>query len=203
MVIKSASFIISNTDIKKCPIDNRPEYAFIGRSNVGKSSLINSLCNKKKIAKTSSRPGKTQLINHFLINENWYLVDLPGYGYAKTSKSNKKQFQKLITKYFKERNQLVNAYLLIDIRHDPQKIDIDFMKWLVENYIPFSIVFTKVDKLKNSVVEKNIEFYKKSLLENSWETTPPVFKTSSIKNIGSDELLSDIKRLNDSIKKLI
>ena len=137
MLIKSAEFIVSNSDISKCPNDLLPEYAFIGRSNVGKSSLINSLCNKKKLAKTSSKPGKTQLINHFLINNNWYLVDLPGYGYTYTSKKNKKQFQKLISEYFKKRKQLINAYLLIDIRHEIREIDISFMKWLIYNYVSF------------------------------------------------------------------
>ncbi len=157
MQIRSATFVISNSDVAKCPNSHLPEYAFIGRSNVGKSSLINALCNKKNLAKTSSRPGKTQLINHFLINQNWHLVDLPGFGYARVSKTQKKVFQKFVTNYFKERKQLVNAFLLIDIRHDPQPIDMNFMEWLGENQIPFSIIFTKADKLKPAAIERNIK----------------------------------------------
>ena len=156
MRIKSAKFVISNSEISKCPQGSIPEYAFIGRSNVGKSSLINSLSNKKKLAKTSSRPGKTQLINHFLINENWYLVDLPGYGYARVSKTQKKIFQTFITKYFKYRIQLVNAFLLVDIRHEPQSIDLNFMEWLGDNLIPFSIVFTKADKIMWSQIKVTV-----------------------------------------------
>jgi len=148
MHIKTATFVVSNQDVSKCPKNNFPEYAFIGRSNVGKSSLINMLTNQKKLAKTSGRPGKTQLINHFLINEQWYLVDLPGYGYARVSKSSKKTFQKFITSYFQQRKQLVSAFVLIDIRHEPQQIDLNFMQWLGEHQIPFSIIFTKSDKLK-------------------------------------------------------
>ena len=146
MHIKTATFVVSNQDVSKCPKNNFPEYAFIGRSNVGKSSLINMLTNQKKLAKTSGRPGKTQLINHFLINEQWYLVDLPGYGYARVSKSSKKTFQKFITSYFQQRKQLVSAFVLIDIRHEPQQIDLNFMQWLGEHQIPFSIIFTKSDK---------------------------------------------------------
>ena len=166
MDIKSAQFVISNTDLEKCPKGSLPEYAFIGRSNVGKSSLINSLCNKKNLAKTSSRPGKTQLINHFLINEKWHLVDLPGYGYARVSKSQKKVFQSFITTYFKKRKQLINAFLLIDIRHEPQSIDLKFMEWLGENQIPFSIVFTKADKLKPKAQDRNVTHYKQEMLES-------------------------------------
>ena len=157
MQIRSATFVISNSDVAKCPNSHLPEYAFIGRSNVGKSSLINALCNKKNLAKTSSRPGKTQLINHFLINQNWHLVDLPGFGYARVSKTQKKVFQKFITNYFKERKQLVNAFLLIDIRHEPQPIDMKFMEWLGENFIPFSIIFTKADKLSSDYIESNVK----------------------------------------------
>ena len=196
MNIKSAQFVISNTDLEKCPKSSLPEYAFIGRSNVGKSSLINTLCRNKKLAKTSSRPGKTQLINHFLINENWHLVDLPGYGYARVSKSQKKVFQSFITTYFKQRKQLINAFLLIDIRHEPQPIDLNFMEWLGENQIPFSIVFTKSDKLKTSAQERNIAHYKKEMLDSLWEELPPVFVTSSLHQTGGEEILNYIEQLN-------
>ena len=196
MHIKSAKFVISNSEISKCPQSSIPEYAFIGRSNVGKSSLINSLCDKKKLAKTSSRPGKTQLINHFLINENWYLVDLPGYGYARVSKTQKKIFQTFITKYFKYRSQLVNAFLLVDIRHEPQSIDLKFMEWLEENLIPFSIVFTKADKLNTKSIEKNINDYKSKMLISNWEEIPSIFITSAQNKSGSKEILNYINQLN-------
>jgi|SRR5210317_1950516 len=196
MDIKSAQFVISNTEVEKCPKGSLPEYAFIGRSNVGKSSLINSLCNKKNLAKTSSRPGKTQLINHFLINEDWHLVDLPGYGYARVSKSQKKVFQSFITSYFKQRKQLINAFLLIDIRHEPQAIDLNFMEWLGENQIPFSIVFTKADKLKPRAQERNITDYKQQMLASSWEELPPIFVTSSLHRSGGVEILNYIDQLN-------
>lgn len=196
MDIKSAQFVISNTDLEKCPKGSLPEYAFIGRSNVGKSSLINSLCNKKNLAKTSSRPGKTQLINHFLINEDWHLVDLPGYGYARVSKSQKKVFQSFITSYFKQRKQLINAFLLIDIRHEPQAIDLNFMEWLGENQIPFSIVFTKADKLKPRAQERNITGYKQQMLASAWEELPPIFVTSSLHRSGGVEILNYIDQLN-------
>jgi len=196
MLVKSAKFVISNSEISKCPQSSIPEYAFIGRSNVGKSSLINSLCNKKKLAKTSSRPGKTQLINHFLINGNWHLVDLPGYGYARVSKTQKKIFQTFITRYFKYRNQLVNAFLLVDIRHEPQSIDLKFMEWLGENLIPFSIVFTKADKLNSKSIEKNINDYKSKMLISNWEEIPPIFITSAQNKSGSKEILSYINQLN-------
>ena len=180
----------------KCPQSSIPEYAFIGRSNVGKSSLINSICSKKNLAKTSSRPGKTQLINHFLINESWHLVDLPGYGYARVSKTQKKIFQAFITKYFKNRSQLINAFLLIDVRHQPQQIDLNFMEWLGENIIPFSIVFTKADKLKPMAIERNISEYKDKMLLSNWEEIPPIFITSSLKNTGGKEILIYIDELN-------
>jgi len=196
MHIKSAQFVISNSDVEKCPPSLLPEYAFIGRSNVGKSSLINSICNKKRLAKTSSRPGKTQLINHFLINDNWYLVDLPGYGYARASKTQKKVFQSFITEYFKKRKQLMNAFLLIDLRHKPQIIDLNFMQWLGENQIPFSLVFTKADKLKPKALEKNIKDYISEMLVKAWEELPPVFVTSSLHRTGGDELLNYIDQLN-------
>jgi len=199
MHVKSARFVISNTEVAKCPKSKLPEYAFIGRSNVGKSSLINALCNKKKLAKTSSRPGKTQLINHFLINENWHLVDLPGFGYARVSKTQKKVFQKFITNYFKERTQLVTAFLLVDIRHEPQPIDLNFMQWLGENFIPFSIIFTKADKLKPKAIEKSIADYSKELLD-TWEELPPQFVTSSLHRSGVEEVLKYIDSLNASLK---
>lgn len=196
MDIKSAQFVISNTDLEKCPKGSLPEYAFIGRSNVGKSSLINSLCHKKNLAKTSSRPGKTQLINHFLINEKWHLVDLPGYGYARVSKSQKKVFQSFITSYFEKRKQLINAFLLIDIRHEPQPIDLKFMEWLGENQIPFSIVFTKADKLKPKAQDRNIAHYKQEMLASAWEELPPIFVTSSLHRTGGEEILKYIDLLN-------
>lgn len=198
MKITSAEFIVSNSDVSKCPNNSFPEYAFIGRSNVGKSSLINMLTSRKKLAKTSGRPGKTQLINHFLINKNWYLVDLPGYGYAKVSKSAKKIFQKFITDYFNKRKQLVSAFVLVDIRHEPQPIDLDFMQWLGENLIPFSIIFTKADKLKPKAIERQIEHYKNVLLE-SWEEIPNYFITSSTKGIGQEDVLEYIDSINREI----
>jgi GTP-binding protein len=199
MLVKSAEFVMSNSDVAKCPKNRMPEYAFIGRSNVGKSSLINMLTNKKSLAKTSGKPGKTQLINHFLINKNWYLVDLPGYGYAKVSKSSKKTFQKFITQYFSLREQLVSAFVLVDIRHDPQPIDLEFMQWLGENEIPFSIVFTKADKLKPKAIENHIESYKSILLE-TWEDMPNFFVTSSSKEIGKEDVLGYIETLNSNME---
>lgn len=199
MQIKSAEFVISNSDVAKCPKDLLPEYAFIGRSNVGKSSLINMLTARKSLAKTSGRPGKTQLINHFLINKNWFLVDLPGYGYARVSKSSKKVFQQFITGYFSKRQQLVSAFVLIDIRHKPQPIDLEFMQWLGEHQIPFSIIFTKADKLKPKAIENHIKDYRTVLLE-TWEDMPNYFITSSSKNIGKDELLNYIEETNESMK---
>jgi len=199
MKIKSAEFVISNSDVAKCPYTNIPEYAFIGRSNVGKSSLINMLTNRKSLAKTSGKPGKTQLINHFIINDNWHLVDLPGYGYARVSKSAKKTFQKFITDYFKQRKQLVSAFVLIDVRHEPQTIDLEFMHWMGEQQIPFSIIFTKADKLKPKSIERHIENYKNILLE-TWEEMPNYFITSSTKSIGKVELLNYIGQINEELK---
>lgn len=199
MVIKSAEFVVSNSDVEKCPKSSLPEYAFIGRSNVGKSSLINMLSKRKSLAKTSGRPGKTQLINHFLINKNWHLVDLPGYGYARVSKSVKKTFQKFITQYFSHREQLVTAFVLVDIRHKPQPVDLDFMRWLGENGIPFSIIFTKADKLKPKAIEHHIDDYKVVMLE-FWEDMPNYFITSSTNNMGSDMLLNYIDGLNKNLK---
>ena len=196
MKIISSSFIKSSSKSIDCPDQKFDEFAFIGRSNVGKSSLINAICNKKNLAKTSSRPGKTQLINHFLINKNWHLVDLPGFGYARVSKTDKKKFQKFITNYFKQRKQLVSAFLLIDIRHEPQSIDLNFMQWLGENYIPFSIVFTKADKLKPATRKRNINDYTSKMLETQWEELPPIFITSSLHKTGSEEILTYINSLN-------
>lgn len=201
MVIKSAEFVVSNSKVSKCPNTTIPEYAFIGRSNVGKSSLINMLTNHKSLAKTSGKPGKTQLINHFLINKNWHLVDLPGYGYAKVSKSAKRTFQKFITEYFNKRLQLISAFVLIDIRHEPQKIDLEFMQWLGENQLPFSIVFTKADKLKPAEIKDKVEAYTNQLLE-TWEELPKYFVTSSTKEMGRDELLNYIEDTNQQIRKL-
>lgn len=200
MKITKAEFIISNSDVSKCPNEPLPEYAFIGRSNVGKSSLINMLTNNKNLAKTSGRPGKTQLINHFKINGNWFLVDLPGYGYARVSKTTKKVFQKFITQYFEKRHQLVCAFVLVDVRHEPQKIDLEFMQWLGENAIPFCIIFTKADKLKPAVIERNINIYKDILLE-TWEEFPQYFVTSSADKTGKEELLQYIDGINQSIRK--
>ena len=198
MLIKSAEFIMSNSDVAKCPKDRLPEYAFIGRSNVGKSSLINMLMQRKNLAKTSGRPGKTQLINHFLINKNWYLVDLPGYGYARVSKSSKKVFQKFITKYFEQREQMVLAFVLVDCRLEPQPIDLEFMQWMGENQVSFSIIFTKADKLKPNALLRNIEAYKQKMLE-AWEEMPQYFITSSSNNEGRDELLGFLGNLNSQI----
>ncbi len=199
MKIKSAEFVISNSDVAKCPKSMLPEYAFIGRSNVGKSSLINMITSRKSLAKTSGKPGKTQLINHFLINKNWHLVDLPGYGYARVSKSSKKTFQKFITQYFEHRQQLVSAFVLVDIRHQPQPIDLDFMQWLGEHGIPFSIIFTKADKLRPKAIENHIEDYKNILLE-TWEEMPNYFITSSSKTIGKDDVLGYIDGLNSNME---
>lgn len=195
--IKTANFVISNTDVGKCPNEPLPEYAFIGRSNVGKSSLINMLTERKSLAKTSGRPGKTQLINHFKINGNWFLVDLPGYGYARVSKKNKKTFQKYVTDYFVKREQLVCAFVLVDIRHEPQKIDMEFMEWLGEHAIPFCIIFTKADKLKPKAIERQVNNYIKELLSGIWEEAPQYFVTSSSKGIGRDDVLNFIDSINN------
>ena len=201
MKITSAEFVMSNSDVAKCPKQPIPEYAFIGRSNVGKSSLINMLTNRKSLAKTSGRPGKTQLINHFIINNNWFLVDLPGYGYARVSKTSKKTFQKFITNYFEQRQQLVSAFVLVDIRHQPQTIDLEFMHYLGEHGIPFGIIFTKADKLKPKAIDKHIDDYCNILLE-TWEELPPYFITSSTKKIGQDDVLNFIEATNDEIEQL-
>lgn len=196
MRVVHAEFVISNTDVAKCPRDPFPEYAFIGRSNVGKSSLINTLSGRKSLAKTSGKPGKTQLINHFKINKNWFLVDLPGYGYAKTSKTTKKAFQQLITRYFEQRKQLISAFVLVDIRHEPQTIDLDFMEWLGTNYIPFAIIFTKADKLKPKAINRKVDEYLTKMREGLWEEVPPYFITSSFHKTGVEEVLAYIDQLN-------
>ena len=200
MKITSAEFLCSNTDVGKCPSEPLPEYAFIGRSNVGKSSLINMLTQRKGLAKTSGRPGKTQLINHFKINDNWFLVDLPGYGYARTSKKDKARFQKFITRYFNEREQLLNAFLLIDIRHAPLPIDLEFMEWLNTKGIPFSLVFTKADKLKPGAREEALEKYFDQMRAAGWVEIPPYFVTSSSKTIGGKEVLDYIENINVSFR---
>ncbi len=198
MKIKSAEFVISNSLVSKCPKDRIPEYAFIGRSNVGKSSLINMLTNKKSLAKTSGRPGKTQLINHFIINKEWFLVDLPGYGYARVSKKSKKTFQKFITDYFEKREQMICAFVLVDCRHEPQKVDLEFMEWLGTNQVPFNIIFTKADKLKPEALKRNIKNYQDTLL-NTWEELPECFTTSSSNYKGKEELLNYIESINNSM----
>jgi len=201
MKINTAEFVISNSDVSKCPNEPLPEYAFIGRSNVGKSSLINMLTNNKNLAKTSGKPGKTQLINHFKINSNWFLVDLPGYGYAKVSKKTKSVFQQFITEYFEKREQLVLAFVLIDIRHEPQKIDLEFLTYLGESGIPLSIIFTKADKVPRSKVNNLVATYKKALLEGEWEEMPPYFITSSETELGRDTILEYIDQINKDIFK--
>lgn len=195
MLIKTAEFVISNTDHRKSPQDGKPEYAFIGRSNVGKSSLINMLTNRKGLAMTSSAPGKTLLINHFIINDEWYLVDLPGYGYARRGKEGREKIRALIEDYILEREAMTSLFVLVDSRHEPQKIDLEFMEWLGENGVPFAIVFTKGDKLGSGRLQMNINDYKQKLLE-TWEELPPIFITSSEKGQGRDELLGYIEQVN-------
>lgn len=197
MEIKSAEFVSSYVSYKDCPVADRPEYAFVGRSNVGKSSLINMLFDRKKLAKTSQSPGKTQLINHFVVNNNWYLVDLPGYGYAKVSKSIRKDFNKLIKEYAFNRENLMCLFVLLDSRHKPQKNDLEFMRWLGESQIPFSMIFTKADKLSSSAVNKNIQNYKKEMLKE-WEALPDIFITSSEQKMGRVEILEFIDKINKS-----
>ena len=201
MKINTAEFIISNSEVNKCPSDFLPEYAFIGRSNVGKSSLINMITNHKNLAKTSGRPGKTQLINHFKINNNWFLVDLPGYGYAKVSKKTKQVFQAFITDYFELREQLVCAFVLIDIRHEAQNIDIEFMSYMGESEIPFCIVFTKADKIGKTKIDSQIAAYKKQMYANNWEEMPEYFVTSATEQTGKEELLAYIDEVNQNVFK--
>lgn len=198
MIIKSAEFEISNSTVSKCPATSRPEYAFIGRSNVGKSSLINMLTGRNGLAKTSSTPGKTMLINHFLINGEWYIVDLPGYGYAQRGKESREKLKHIIQSYILGRAQMTNLFVLVDSRHKPQKIDLEFMQWLGENEVPFSIVFTKMDKLGKEAGQRNVEAYKAQLLEQ-WEELPPLFITSSEDRRGRDELLNYIEEINRQI----
>ncbi len=197
MEIKSAEFVISNSDVRKCLKHNLPEYAFIGRSNVGKSSLINMLCNKS-LAKTSSKPGKTQLINHFFINNEWYLVDLPGYGYAKMSKDGRDKLRRIIDEYMLLREELISVFVLVDCRLEPQKIDLEFMEWLGVSGVPFSIIFTKADKLSGQKLHANINKYKEKLYE-TWNELPPIFITSSEKKAGKTEVLDYIESINSSL----
>lgn len=200
MEIKYSEFTLSAPNVNMCPADMKPEYAFIGRSNVGKSSLINMLCRNQKLAKTSATPGKTLLINHFIINKEWYIVDLPGYGYAQRSKTQRDQLRKMIESYILMRQQMTNLFLLVDGRHKPQQIDLDFMQWLGENGIPFSIVFTKMDKLGKVAGPAAVEEYKKVLLE-TWEELPPIFVTSSEDRRGREEILDYIERINNELKQ--
>lgn len=195
MIVNSARFSISNSDVRKCPDHKMHEYAFIGRSNVGKSSLINMLTGHKGLAMTSATPGKTMLINHFLINDSWYIVDLPGYGYARRGKDSRDKLKKMIENYIFDRVQMTNLFVLVDSRHEPQKIDLEFMAWLGENEIPFSIVFTKLDKLGTDAGKKKVAEYCKALLDQ-WESLPPVFLTSSEDGRGREELLEYIESLN-------
>ena len=199
MKINTAEFIISNSEVDKCPKEMLPEYAFIGRSNVGKSSLINMLTNHKNLAKTSGRPGKTQLINHFKINNNWFLVDLPGYGYAKVSKKTKSVFQQFITDYFEKREQLVCAFVLIDIRHEAQNIDIEFMAYMGESEIPFCIIFTKADKISKTKIDSHIAAYTKQMLANNWAEMPHYFITSATEGLGKEAVLEYIDEVNQEI----
>ena len=199
MEIKTAEFTLSSPMVSMCPDDTKPEYAFIGRSNVGKSSLINMLARNKKLAKTSSTPGKTLLINHFLINKEWYLVDLPGYGFAKRSKSEVQKLDQMIRGYILNREQMVNVFVLIDIRLEPQNIDLEFMNWLGVSSIPFSIIFTKSDKLSVGKAQQNVNAYIKKMLE-TWEEMPPYFVTSAENRTGRDEVLDYIEQINKSLK---
>lgn len=199
MDIVKAEFVVSNPGVAKCPAPNRHEYAFIGRSNVGKSSLINMLTGNRKLAKTAAKPGKTQLINHFLINDSWYMVDLPGYGYARISESARQQFEKMIRDYILKRENLVCLFVLVDSRLEPQRIDLEFMEWLGENGVPFVMVFTKADKLTTTQRLKCIDEYHKVML-NTWESTPLAFMTSSEKHLGKEELLDYIDELNKTVK---
>ena len=198
MVIKSAEFVISNSQVSKCPTTGLPEYAFIGRSNVGKSSLINMLTGRKGLAMTSQKPGKTQLINHFIINDAWYLVDLPGYGYARLSKDGREKLKKMIEDYTLERKELICLFVLVDARHNPQKIDLEFIEWLGEEGVPFALVFTKADKLTKGKLAANIESYK-ARLRQQWEELPPLFITSSEERLGREELLDYIDGINASL----
>ena len=200
MEVKTAEFVISAPVVNMCPADTKPEYAFIGRSNVGKSSLINMLCRNKKLAKTSATPGKTLLINHFIINKEWYLVDLPGYGYAKRSKTEIAKLDRMIRGYILQRHQLVSVFVLVDVRLEPQAIDVEFINWLGQSGVPFCIVFTKADKLSQGKGNTNVEEYKRKLLE-TWEELPPYIVTSSENKQGRDELLEYIEKINKELKE--
>ena len=199
MIVRTATFLQSNTKIDKLPTANKPEYAFIGRSNVGKSSLINMLTNKRQLAKTSSTPGKTITINHFLINEEWYLVDLPGYGFAQRSKKDREAWKVMLDNYIKGRKNLISMFVLVDSRIEPQKIDLEFISHLGELQMPFGIIFTKVDKIKEGELQRNVQVYKDKLAEE-WEELPPIFITSSEKEIGKDDVLNYIEHLNDEMR---
>lgn len=198
MQITTAQFLQSNTDVSKCPAGNQPEYAFIGRSNVGKSSLINMLCDRQSLAKVSGTPGKTQLINHFLINNSWHLVDLPGYGYAKVGRDARAKFQRIITDYVTRRQQLTLLFVLVDCRHEPQRIDQEFMRMLGENGMPFAIIFTKADKLKPEALQRNIDAYRRQMLQE-WEELPPIFITSALHRTGRDAVLDYIDQINQTL----
>jgi GTP-binding protein len=199
MEVKSAEFVISNTDVRKCPEGSLPEYAFIGRSNVGKSSLINMLTHQKQLALTSQKPGKTQLINHFLINNEWHLVDLPGYGYAQRGKTGREHIRTMIEDYILEREQLTCLFVLIDCRHEPQKIDLEFMEWLGESGVPFAIIFTKTDKISKGKLSENVEVFRSKMFE-SWEELPPIFFSSATKKEGREEILGYIEEINFRVK---
>ncbi len=199
MEIKSAEFVISNTDVKKCPEGIRPEYAFIGRSNVGKSSLINMLTARKGLAMTSQKPGKTRLINHFLINKEWFLVDLPGYGFAQRGKEGRENIRRIIESYVLQRPQLTCLFVLLDCRHEPQKIDLEFMEWLGENEVPFAIIFTKIDKISRGRLTDNLNKYKEKLLE-TWEELPPILLSSSETKDGREEILDYIQSINQQLR---
>lgn len=202
MEIKTARFLMSNSSVQKCPAPDMPEFAFIGRSNVGKSSLINMLTNHKKLAKTSGRPGKTQLINHFVINDNWYLVDLPGYGYAKVSKNQRNKFQAYISDYIINRENLYCLFVLVDCRHEPQKIDMEFIEWLGEKQIPFALIFTKSDKLGKNQLHSNVAAYKKQL-RKTWEELPPIFMSSAETGFGKEEILNFIAQTDPSLENMV
>ena len=199
MEIKKSEFSLSSPSVQLCPKDNKPEYAFIGRSNVGKSSLINMLCDHKGLAKTSSTPGKTLLINHFIINNEWYLVDLPGYGFAKRSKTVQRELERMIDSYILQREQLVNVFVLIDIRHEPQKIDLEFINWLGQSGVPFSLVFTKADKLGVTKVKPSVDAYM-AVLSETWEELPPFFVSSSEKKTGREDILGYIEKINATLE---
>lgn len=202
MVIRSAKFVVSSPSIEKCPKPSLPEYAFIGRSNVGKSSLINMITGIKTLAKVSQTPGKTQIINHFLINEKWYIVDLPGYGYAKVSKTSRKLFSGMITSYIQNRENLYCLFVLIDSRLEPQKIDIEFINWVGEKQIPFALIFTKTDKINTPTLQSNIAIYKKEIL-NYWEELPKIFTCSAVTRIGRDEIIEYIEEINKKSKSIL